>query len=188
MNTTRPIDSECPWLANDTQLLYSHTALLEPQQRRLSETQVRHEPDNARRHSHTPLCNSYKPHNLAIRPDARERPPPPNARPLSMGHLKELHPKPSSGNLSVQAMPPHNHPPQNQAHCISPPQQLPLHPLLPEQYGYAMYDQNGENPQTLYGAEYTVVSSSRTKRTQRTSQVKRVNLMDPCCGRKLTRP
>ncbi|KFZ17341.1 hypothetical protein V501_01777 [Pseudogymnoascus sp. VKM F-4519 (FW-2642)] len=67
-------------------------------------------------------------------------------------------------------MPPNDHPPQSQAHYIPPPQQLPQQPLSPEQYGYDMYDQNGEGTQTLYAAEYTVVSRAQTKRTQRTSQ------------------
>ena len=174
MDTTRPFDSKHPWLANDTQLAYSHTTPLEPQQCLLSEAKVHYQPDNARRHSHTPLCDPYKPRNPAIKPDASERPPLPSARPPTTGH-----PKPPQGNLRVQAMPPRDDPPQSQAHYIPPPQQLPPHPLLPEQYGYDMYDQNGEGTQTLYAAEYTVMSKAQTNRTPRTSQVREVNSMDP---------
>lgn len=93
-----------------------------------------------------------------------------------MGHLNEGRPNPPPGDLR-EAMPLYDHPPQSQAHYIPPPQQLPLHPLSPEQYGYDMYDQNGEGTQTLYAAEYTVVSRAQTKRTQRTSQVRKVNSM-----------
>jgi hypothetical protein len=166
---------------------YSQATLPQPQ-RRLSGAHKRYEPDNVRRRSQTTLYDSYGapgPQVPAIKPDPSERP---NERQHSTGHLNEGRPKPPPGDLRVQAMPPHDYPPgppQSQAHYIPSPQQSPLHPPPPGQYGHDMYDQNGgeRTQEAIYLAEYTVVSSAQKKRTPRTSHVRKKDPMDPSCRR-----
>lgn len=204
---TRPPDSKRiradpnPWFPNESQLPrppgrhpYSQAALPPSQQRRSSEAQKHFDPDNGRRHSQTPLYDPYGapgPRDPTIKPDPSERPPLSNARPHSTGHLNEGRPKAPPADLRVQAMPPYDHPPgppQSQPHYIPPPQQSPLHAPPQGQYGYDMYDQNGVEraPETMFPAEYTVVSSSQKKRTPRTSQVRKKYWTD--CSMKLTHP